>query len=278
MLHFHVSRFAPEIKYQPQIDFSVQKWPYRVRLESEGDFIKKTCRIAHSGESARGNGSKLFHMVLSNRHSKLLLGSVYRSDSVMVYSDWLESFKSLLSDVSATWDGMLMITGDMNVDLLRPDKSSTQNYVNILQTLSLTQLVTKPTRATVNSRTLIDHIVTNMPRQVNHCDVLPCPLISDHDAPYVCVDVRVTRFVPRHNYIRNERNLDEKAFVSVFEELPLSLIYSTDDPELQLHILNTLLRECIDRHAPLRRNKITRPPAPWMKEIDIWVSLITHSS
>ena len=187
----------------------------------------------------------------------------------MVYSDWLESFKSLLSDVSATWDGMLMITGDMNVDLLRPDKSSTQNYVNILQTLSLTQLVTKPTRATVNSRTLIDHIVTNMPRQVNHCDVLPCPLISDHDAPYVCVDVRVTRFVPRHNYIRNERNLDEKAFVSVFEELPLSLIYSTDDPELQLHILNTLLRECIDRHAPLRRNKITRPPAPWMKEIDI---------
>ena len=102
-------------------------------------------------------------MVLSNRHSKLLLGSVYRSDSVMVYSDWLESFESLLSDVSATWDGMLMITGDMNVDLLRPDKSSTQNYVNILQTLSLTQLVTKPTRATVNSRTLIDHIVTNMP-------------------------------------------------------------------------------------------------------------------
>ena len=83
-----------------------------------------------------------------NRHCKLLLGSVYRSDSVMVYSDWLESFESLLSDVSATWDGMLMITGDMNVDLLRPDKSSTQNYVNIFQTLSLTQLVTKPTRTT----------------------------------------------------------------------------------------------------------------------------------
>ena len=72
-----------------------------------------------------------------NKHSKLLLGSVYRSDSVMVYSDWLESFEFLPSDVSATWDGMLMITGDMNVDLLRSNKSSTQNYVNILQNSQL---------------------------------------------------------------------------------------------------------------------------------------------
>lgn len=33
--------------------------------------------------------------------------------------------------------------------------------------------------------------------------------------------------------------------------------------------LNRLMTECIDRHAPLKRTKITRPPAPWLKHLDV---------
>ena len=106
-----------------------------------------------------------------------------------------------------------------------------------------------------------------MPGRVSHSDVLPCPLISDHDAPYVCV--RVTRFIPKYKFIRTERNLDMVAFTEDFEVLPLSLVYHTDDPEAQVEMLNSLITECIGRHAPLMRTKITRPPAPWMKELDI---------
>ena len=29
------------------------------------------------------------------------------------------------------------------------------------------------------------------------------------------------------------------------------------------------MRECINRHAPLRRVKVTRPPAPWLKSDEI---------
>ena len=104
---------------------------------------------------------------------------------------------------------------------------------------------------------------------MSHCDVLPCPLISDHDAPYACINARFTRFVPRYKYIRNERDFDENAFLAVFEGLPLSLVYSVDDPEMQVDILSWLIRECLDRHAPLRCTKVTRPPAPWMKDLDI---------
>ena len=34
-------------------------------------------------------------------------------------------------------------------------------------------------------------------------------------------------------------------------------------------ILNKLILDCIDRHAPPKRTKFTRPPAPWMKQQDI---------
>ena len=123
--------------------------------------------------------------------------------------------------------------------------------------------------AKLHTKTLIDYIITNTPTQVSHCDVLPCPLISDHDAPYACINARFTRFVPRYKYIRNKRDFDENAFLAVFDGLPLSLVYSVDDPEMQVDILSSLIRECLDRHAPLRRTKVTRPPAPWMKDHDI---------
>ena len=172
-----------------------------------------------------------------------------RSESVMLYSDWLDTFESLLSDLSISWDGMLLITGDVNVDLLKTTKSSVRKYMDMLETFNLTQCVAKATRTTLHTKTLIDHIITNMPAQITHCDVLPCLLISDHDAPYACVNARVTRFVPRYKYIRDERNFDENNFLIDFETLPLSLVFSVDDPEVQVDILSSLIRECLDRRA-----------------------------
>ncbi|XP_048590336.1 uncharacterized protein LOC5519158 [Nematostella vectensis] len=204
-----------------------------------------------------------------NRHSNLLLGVVYRSGAIMTYSDWLDTFESLLSDLSISWHGMLLVTGDVNVDLFRPSECYVRKYMDVLESLNLTQLVTKATRTTLHSETLIDHMITDLPKQVSYCDVLPCPQIGDHEAPYVCMNIRVTRFTPRYKYIRDERNFDEHAFTNDIEQLPLSIVYSTSDPEMQLEMLNTLLRECIDRHAPLKRTKVTRPPSPWLKELDI---------
>ena len=87
-------------------------------------------------------------------------------------------------------------------------------------------------------------------------------MISDHDAPYVCINVRITRFVPRYKFIRNEKNFNADAFIEDFEQLPLSIMYSTDDPDMQVDLLSSLICECIDRHAPLKRTKVTRPLAP----------------
>ena len=39
----------------------------------------------------------------------------------------------------------------------------------------------------------------------------------------------------------------------------------SDDPDEQLDSLNLLFTECLERHAPLRKVKVTRPPAPWME-------------
>ena len=47
---------------------------------------------------------------------------------------------------------------------------------------------------------------------------------------------------------------------------PLAVIYYSDDPDEQLETLNTLISECLERQPPLRKVRVTRPSAPWMKD------------
>ena len=100
---------------------------------------------------------------------------------------------------------MLVSTGDVNIDMLRPDKSEVKQYTEVLDSFNLKKMVTKPTTTTKSSRTHIDHFVTNLPKRITYTDVLPCPIISDHDAPYITINVRVSRCGPRYKYIRNDR-------------------------------------------------------------------------
>ena len=161
------------------------------------------------------------------------------------------------------WHGVLILTGDFNIDLLGCDKESTRRYKDILHSFSLQQHITKPTR---KSKTIIDHICSNIAKRVVHEDVVLTDEISDHDTPSVVFNIKKELFEPRYKFIRNEKNLDMNRYINDFQQLPLSLVYSFDDPEDQINILNKLIADCINEHSPLRRVKLTRPIAPWMND------------
>ena len=98
-----------------------------------------------------------------NRHSKQLLGVIYRSDLLMTASHWLEC---------------------INFDLIgRPDSLVTR-YSNTLDMFGLDKIRT--------SRTLIDHITTNYPMRISAIDVIPTSIVSDHDAPFACINCPVS--------------------------------------------------------------------------------------
>ena len=108
-----------------------------------------------------------------NRHSKMLLGVIYRSESMDNFSSWIEKIENLLSHLTTIWDGLLILTGDMNVDLGKPNATNAKQYTDTLESFNLHQHVNKPTRITSTSQTLIDHIISNMRNRITHCDVLP---------------------------------------------------------------------------------------------------------
>ena len=202
-----------------------------------------------------------------NRHSKSLLGVMYRSERMQNFQTWIDKTENLFSQLNILWDGLTVITGDFNVDLFKPECPQVKHYTNMLESLNLHQHVECPTRVTSSSKTMIDYIISDKPNCITYCNVLSCPTISDHDAPYACINIRTNRYQPRFKFIRHEKKFDKDAFIRDFSELPLNLVYSTDDLDDKLEIFSSLFKSCLDKHAPLRRTKITRPP--WLNMEDI---------
>ena len=89
---------------------------------------------------------------------------------------------------------MLILTNAVNIDMLSPLYYLTKRYQTILDVFGLTQVVTHPTRITKTTKTLIDHLITNYPRKVKDTAIVPCSIISDHEAIYACINVRLPRF------------------------------------------------------------------------------------
>lgn len=159
----------------------------RARGGGVGVYLKESVKFKRR-KDIEGRYPELEHLWIEmpgrNKNSKLLMAR-YIAPSQRSFLNWLQDFEELLSDLTVSWDGMLLIPGDVAIDLFKLDKPNTRKYNKLLQSLNLKQMVTKTTRTTKSSATLIDHFITNLPKSVTYTDVLPCPLVSDHDAPYI---------------------------------------------------------------------------------------------
>lgn len=108
--------------------------------------------------------------------SKYLLSVLYHSPQ-KENAQFVEYFSDYLERVSE-YDGIIVIMGDFNFDLLKPNFYGTK-LMEKVYLKGFTQLVSSPTRITINSATLIDYIITNnkyLPHSVHLT-----PKISDHN-------------------------------------------------------------------------------------------------
>ena len=201
-----------------------------------------------------------------NKHSKLLLCVAYQPNFThQEKAEWLENFDRIIGTATLGWTGNVVITGDFNIDLMSNSQIK-DSYLEMLRSFDLVQHVNSPSR---KGTSLIDHITTNSSCKVKFCEVLPTPEISDHDAVFACINTRVARFEPRFKIIRDMKNFDLPAYIADTATIPFNLVYATDCTGDGLNTLNHLLFSCIERHTPLKRIKVTRPQAPWMKDLTI---------
>ena len=62
-----------------------------------------------------------------------------------------------------------------------------------------------------------------------HSDVLPCPTISDHDAPYIIKNIPTNKYEIRYKFTRNLKHFDLETYINDFKILLIVTVYSFNE-------------------------------------------------
>ena len=126
----------------------------------------------------------------------------------------------------------------------------------------LHQIIRQQTRITINSKTLIDLICVNNPHRLVQAEVLHTSL-SDH-ALVLCVQkVGVPKSSPKYFEARSYKNYCKESFVRDFNQVPWSLIESSDDIDDSVYLWERLFCEVADDHAPVKKRRVKGFKSPW---------------
>ena len=137
--------------------------------------------------------------VILPNNKKSVVVSIYRpptSHPTLSQADqfeqFLELFTNLISDLQNCYND-LYILGDLNIDVLKYDSyQPAQDYVDLLFSYGLLQVITKPTRYANSTATLIDHVITS-PKS-SHCNTaILTSKISNHFPIIYILDSAKTR-------------------------------------------------------------------------------------
>ena len=104
--------------------------------------------------------------------------------------------------------------------------------------------------------------------------VIQCSEFSDHDCPYIITDAKVKPFEPRYKIARSMKDFDqqhykETLFASNETSLPFTAIFAVNDPEDQFEIFNDFIIKHLEEQTPMKRMRIPRQLASWIRELDI---------
>lgn len=90
----------------------------------------------------------------------ILFGTIYRLPNTD-FGSFLEYFKNFLATIYTDYD-RIVCGGDFNVDLLNPTDTKVGKLESMMDSFSLKQVISEPTRVSATSCTLIDLIFTNI--------------------------------------------------------------------------------------------------------------------
>ena len=175
------------------------------------------------------------------------------NDCGLYYESLREIFKSLNESLKLTMlnnkGNEVILIGDININFLQYNKNDfTSDYLNMILEMGFMPLITKPTRITEHTATLIDHIYTNIPDKVITSGICVAD-ITDH-LPVFCT---LANKLPKMKHTQFSRD-----FSHFNKDLSLNDIQNINFPELiSVDVSDSInnkietIQEITNKHAPI---------------------------
>ena len=192
----------------------------------------------------------------------LLVGILYRNPKTTL--EWHDQFLKMMDKISFRHTDILLL-GDFNYDLLVPQPA----WESTTTLIGLKQIINDPTRITMKSKTLLDHIYTNRPEAVYKAFVDDLS-ISDHQPVNCNWLTKIPKIKKnKHTYIsyRSFKHFNQSLFLYDLSKVPFSNIFRFSDPNEALKCWYELFLTTLNKHAPLQKKRVkhqTMPP--WLSQ------------
>ena len=197
---------------------------------------------------------------------KMAIGVIYKSP-LIPYSVYAAIHENIVA-VTTKYEHCV-IMGDMNINHLLPDSSACKFFTTYLtEPFAFSQVITEPTRITATTSTLIDLMLTSSPENVKVQGVVDTPGISDHCMIFMAYSLKKPKFKAKMVTRRDFRKFDKDAFMRDMFIAPWGNVEAVDDDDIdnKVTIFENIHSEIINKHAPFRTFRVTRPAAPWLTD------------
>jgi len=173
-------------------------------------YIRSDIHFNNRDEVVDGMESIFFDILLP-KSKPILVGVLYRPPSQL---NFLNFFSVRLNNLSDNNNQEIYIMGDINIDKKSP---LAKEYNEICCLHGLKQLIRLPTRITVNTATILDHILTNSKEKVTDSGVVDVSF-SDHQMIFFTRKNMKQKFYQHKNInIRSMKNYSEIAFLNILK-------------------------------------------------------------
>ncbi len=220
--------------------------------------------IAHVFES-------VFIETKGSGNSNMLIGVIYRPNSPPLAD--MDLFTSTLYNIMNTINRenkSSILLGDMNVDLLKYSlHNKTNEYLDGIVSHGFLPVITIPTRLTISSATLIDHIYVNRPSLVDKPGVILTD-IADHFGTFLLLTKQKNKTkISKNKEVRIFSQTNINNFREILHNTNFDVIYTTNCPNESFDKFIALYSSAYERAFPLKHIKPNRKyikREPWVND------------
>ncbi|KAK3097542.1 hypothetical protein FSP39_010594 [Pinctada imbricata] len=200
--------------------------------------------------------SLVLDLVINDR--KWAIIGVYRPPSV---SDDIFNtlFVKHLDKITTMFDHF-MIVGDLNYNLL--DQQKGKPLLDLCDVFDLTNVIKSETCFTkIGKPSLVDVLLSNQPQYLFSPINFDCGLSDYHNLIGILVKGKTPFLAKEKVQYRSFKNFNESDFNQDVNFIPFHVAYVFDDPDDVYWAHETLLKDVVDDHIPVkeRRNKTNKP-------------------
>jgi hypothetical protein len=178
----------------------------------------------------------------------------------------MELFGNVLCSLSDS-DANFFIAGDFNIDVANfSTNSRVTDYIELLFSYGVLQTITKPTRCTHNSASIIDHVITNV-RQPSYKSVILTSKISDHFPITFFVDSfkknQKSSFITTRDFSKPKL----ESFKNTLESINWNFVEDAPDAQNAYNLFSDTFNNLYHLNFPLKTVKLklnSHRLEPWM--------------